>query len=119
MSVVLNDTKYPSRDVTADFARHQFIEYYRMFSNFAYDYYGLDPMISGTFMDPLTYKTLFPIFYFDVSKQSERFDQSVVDITVRMRFGDGLPSNVVAPALIISDRRIVFKSDGVKMNVES
>ena len=52
MSVVLNDTKYPGRDVTADFAKHQFIEYYRMFSNFAQDYYGLDPLTSGNFMDP-------------------------------------------------------------------
>ena len=120
MSVVLNDTKYPGRDVTADFAKHQFIEYYRMFSSFAQDYYGLDPLTSRNFMDPLTYKTLFPIFYFDVSKQSERFNQSVVDVTVRMRFGgSGMPKHVVAHALIISDRRMIFKSDGKKMNIES
>ncbi len=116
----MNDTKYPSRDVIVDFSKHQFIEYYRMFSNFAYDYYGLDPLTSGTFMDPLTYKSLFPIFYFDVSKQSERFNSSVVDVTVRMRFGgDGLPEHVVAHALIISDRRMIFQSDGKKMNIES
>ena len=120
MSVVLNDTKYPSRDVIVDFSKHQFIEYYRMFSNFKLDYYGMDPLTSGTFMDPLTYKTLFPIFYFDVSKQSERFNESVVDVTVRMRFGgDGLAEHVVAHALIISDRRMIFKSDGKKMNIES
>ena len=120
MSVVLNDTKYPGRDVIADFAKHQFIEYYRMFSNFSQDYYGLDPLTSRTFMDPLTYKTLFPIFYFDVSKQSERFNESIVDVTVRMRFGgNGLPKHVVAHALIISDRRMIFQSDGKKMNIES
>ncbi len=120
MSVVLNDTKYPSRDIIVDFSKHQFIEYYRMFSNFAYDYYGMDPLTSGTFMDPLTYKALYPIFYFDVSKQSERFNDSVVDVTVRMRFGgDGLPDHVVAHALIISDRRMVFRGDGKKMNIES
>ena len=118
MSVKLNDTKYPARDVTADFAKHQFIEYYRMFSSFSQDYYGLDPLTSGNSMDPLTYKSLFPIFYFDVSKQSERFDQSVVDVTVRMKFGANVPENVVAHALIISDRRIIFKSDGKKLNVE-
>ena len=120
MNVVLNDTKYPGRDVTADFAKHQFIDYYRMFSSFAQDYYGLDPLTSRNFMDPLTYKKLFPIFYFDVSKQSERFNQSVVDVTVRMRFGGtGMPKSVVAHALIISDRRMIFKSDGKKMNIES
>ena len=118
MSVKLNDTKYPARDVTADFAKHKFVEYYKMFSNFSQDYYGLDPLTSGTSMDLLTYKKLFPIFYFDVSKQSERFAQSVVDVTVRMKFGANVPDNVIAHALIISDRRIIFKSDGQKFNVE-
>ena len=120
MSVVLNDTKYPARDVIADFSKHQFIEYYQMFSSFARDFYGLDPLTSGTFMDPLTYKSLFPIFYFNVSHQSERFNQSVVDVTVHMRFGgSGMPKKVVAYALIISDRRMIFKSDGKRMNIES
>ena len=120
MSVVLNDTKYPARDVIADFSKNQFIEYYQMFSSFARDFYGLDPLTSGTFMDPLTYKSLFPIFYFNVSHQSERFNQSVVDVTVHMRFGgSGMPKKVVAYALIISDRRMIFKSDGKRMNIES
>ena len=77
MSVVLNDTKYPGRDVRADFSKHQFMEYYRMFSSFAQDYYSIDPLTSGNFMDLLTYKTLYPIFYFYVSKQSERFRERV------------------------------------------
>ncbi len=120
MSVVLNDTKYPGRDVMADFKKQQFIEYYRMFSSFSQDYYGLDPITSGTFMDPLTYKKLFPIFYFDVSKQSERFNQSIVDATIRMRFGgNGMPKKCIAHALIISDRRMIFRSDGKNMNIES
>ena len=119
MSVVLNDTKYPGRDVRADFSKHQFMEYYRMFSSFAQDYYNIDPLMSGNFMDPLTYKALYPIFYFDVSKQSERFRQSVVDVTINMRFGgSGIPKKVVAHALIISDRRMIFKSDGSKMNIK-
>ena len=119
MSVVLNDTKYPARDVRADFSKHQFMEYYRMFSSFARDYYGIDPLNSGNFMDPLTYKTLYPIFYIDVSKQSERFRQGVVDVTINMRFGgNGVPKKVVAHALIISDRRMIFKSDGNKMNIK-
>ena len=35
-----------------------------------------------------------------------------------MKFSANVPDKVVAYALIISDRRIIFKSDGVKMNVE-
>ena len=35
VSVVLNDTTYPARDVIADFKKHRYIEYYKMFTEFA------------------------------------------------------------------------------------
>ena len=117
VSVVLNDTKYPARDVTADFAKHKYVEYYKMFTDFTRDYYGLDPLTVGNFVDIINYKEEYPIFYFDVSKQSERLNQGVVDIMVRMRFGKETEAHVRAHALIISDRRIKFQSDGKKMNI--
>ena len=117
VSIVLNDTKYPARDVTADFAKHKFAEYYKMFIDFGRDYYGLDPLTVGNFVDIITFKEEYPIFYFDVSKQSERLNHGVVDIMVRMRFGKETPEHVRAHALIISDRRMKFLSDGKKMNI--
>ena len=57
-----------------------------MFTEFARDYYGLDPLTVGNFVDIITYKEVFPIFYFDVSKQSESVSHNVVDIKIRMRF---------------------------------
>ena len=47
-----------------------------MFTEFARDYYGLDPLTVSNFVDIVTYKEEFPIFYIDVSKQSERISQS-------------------------------------------
>ena len=41
VSVILNDTKYPARDVIADFPKHKYVEYYKMFTEFACDYYGI------------------------------------------------------------------------------
>ena len=117
VSVVLNDTKYPARDVIADFPKHNYVEYYKMFTDFTRDYYGLDPLTVSNFVDMVTYKEEFPIFYIDVSKQSERISQSVVDIKVKMRFAANVGNNVVAHALLISDRRLKFQSDGRKMNV--
>ena len=102
MSVKLNAKKYPARYITADFTQKKVVEYSQTFSNFSRDYYGLDPLTSGTSIDLLTYKKRFPIFYFDVSKQSEIVNRSVVDVTVRMKFDGNLPENVVAHALIIS-----------------
>ena len=43
--------------------------------------------------------------------------QSVVDIKIRMRFAENVGANVVADALVISDRRLKSQSDGKKMNV--
>ena len=117
VSVILNDTKYPARDVIADFPKHKYVEYHKMFQEFTRDYYGLDPLNASNFVDIVTYKEEFPIFYIDVSKQSERISQSVVDIKIKMRFAANVGNNVVAHALLISDRRLKFQSDGRKMNV--
>ena len=117
VSVVLNDTTYPAHDVIADFKKHRYAEYYKMFTEYARDYYGVDPLTVGNFVDIITYKEEFPVFYFDVSKQSERVSQSVVDIKIRMRFAENVGANVVAYALVISDRRLKFQSAGRKMNV--
>ena len=89
----------PARDIHADFKKHKFIEYYK------------------SFIDPISYKEEFPIFYINVSHQSERLTHGVVDIKVQLRFGKNTEANTVAHALIISDRRMKFTSDGSKMNI--
>ena len=85
----LNDTKYPACNVISDFKKHRHVEYYKMFTEFARDYYGLDPLT-------VTYKEEYPVFYFDVSKQSKRVSQILVDIKIRMRFVENVGANVVA-----------------------
>lgn len=65
----------------------------------------------------MTYKEEFPIFYIDVSKQSERISQSIVAIKIRMRFANNVGNDAVAYALLISDRKLKFQSDGRKLNV--
>ena len=117
VNVILNDTRYPARDVIVDFTMHPYVEYYKMFTDFTRDYYGLDPLTCGNWVDMITYKEEYPIFYFDVSKQSEKLKNGVVDIMVRIKFRNETPQHVRAYALIISDRRIKFGSDGNKMNI--
>ena len=67
VSVILNDTKYPARDIIADFPKHKYVEYYKMFQEFTRDYYGTDPLAVSNFVDIVTYKEEFPIFYINVS----------------------------------------------------
>ena len=117
INIKLNDNRYPARDIIADFKKHQYVEYYKMFTDFARDYYGLDPLTCGNWVDLITYKEEYPIFYFNVSKQSEQLNNGVVDITVRIKFQKETPKHVRAYAVIISDRRIKFQSNGKKMNI--
>ena len=107
MSVILNDTKYPARDVIADFPKHKYVEYYKMFTELARDYYSLDPLTVSNFVDIVTYKEEFPIFYIDVSNQSERISHSVVDIKVKMRFAANVGANVVAHALLLELKHLL------------
>ena len=68
-------------------------------------------------MNHVTFKLLYPIHVFDVSKQSERLTEGDVDLTVRMEFSANVPANTQAYVLVISDRMLKFKSDGSKMSV--
>ena len=117
MSVVMNDTEYPALDVGSNFTKHQYMHFYKMFIDFARDFYGIDPLISSSSVTPQAFKDLFPLFIFNVSKQSERINQGVVDVTVKIQFSENVGDHVKAYALVISDRRLKFQSDGKKMNV--
>ena len=73
--------------------------------------------IAGSQVNPAAYKALYPIHLFDVSKQSERLTEGVVDLTVKMEFSENVSANTQAYAFVISDRMFKFKSDGSKMRV--
>ena len=117
MYVVLNNIRYPAIDFHSNFAKNEFDHYFKNMCDFRRKFYGLDQLVSNIAVDPITYKELFPIFVFDVSKQSERLQGGVVDITVEMSFGAAVPANTTAYAVLISDRKMRFQSDGKKMSV--
>ena len=117
ISIMLNNDRYPLNDFTADFVNGRYSNLYWEFMNFRKAYYGIDPRVSSTSVDPLTYKNLYPIFCFDVSRQSERLKTGVTDISLSCTFNEGVAASTVAHAVIISDRRIKFQSNGSKMTV--
>ena len=77
----------------------------------------MDELISNPNFTPLEYKSLYPLFLFDVSKQSEKLKYSTTDIQIKMHFSVNVPANTIAYAVIISDRLINFQSDGNKFSV--
>ena len=115
--VLLNNDRYPLNDFETSFKKNHFDYLYSDFIGFRKKFYGVDPIISSTCVGPLDYKKQYPIICFDVSKQSERLKSGVTDITLQCRFEDNVPDKTIAHVVIISDRKLKFKSDGEKLSV--
>ena len=115
--VLLNNDRYPMNDFETDYTLNHYDQLYYNFQNFINLYYKVDPMVTSTGIGPVAFKSLYPILVFDVSKQSERLKTGVTDITLQVKFTKNPAKNTMAHALIISDRKLRFKSDGEKMSV--
>ena len=115
--VLLNNRRYPAMDYHADFPKNHYNGLYREFYQFMQKFYGISDSVTSTAVDPIDYKHLFPLIVYDVSRQSERIQQAVLDITIQCYFGASAPAKTKAYCLMISDRRLKFKSDGTKANI--
>ena len=120
--VTLNAKRYPDTDYDINFNENRFCRIYGDSSTFRKKFYNMDELVSNHNINPVDYKNLYPIFVFDVTKQSEKLKTAVSDIHIKMRFNtnpahdrDNNPQNVMAYAVIISDRLFHFVSDGSKV----
>ena len=84
---------------------------------FGVKFFGMDKLITHANITPRDYKTLYPLFTFDVSKQKEKLKSSVVDIQIKANFIENVLANTRAFTLVISDKMLSFQSDGNKMSV--
>ena len=114
---MLNSTKYPLVDYNIVFVGQKFSRVYGDVAEFRAKFFNMDELVSSPNITPADYRTLYPLFLFDVSKQSEKIKYSTTDIHVKMHFSMGIPANTEAYAVIISDRLINFQSDGNKFSV--
>ena len=114
--VTLNAKRYPDTDYENDFTVNKFSRIYGDASTFRKKFYNMDELISNSGINPVNYKKLYPLFVFDVTKQSEKLKTSVSDIHIKASFnGANPPANTIAYAVIISDRLFHFVSDGSKI----
>ena len=114
---MLNSTRYPTVDYNIDFAKNMFSRVYGDAVEFRSKFFNVDELISNPNFTPLEYRTMYPLFLFDVSKQSEKLKYSTTDIQIKMSFKDDPPADTQVYGVIISDRLINFQSDGNKFSV--
>ena len=114
---MLNSTRYPTTDYNISFPAQRFSRIYGETAEFRKKFFNIDDLVSNPNFTPSEFKNLYPLFLFDVSKQSEKLKYSTTDIQIKMDFNPGLANNTQVYAVIISDRLINFQSDGNKFSV--
>ena len=115
--VMLNSNRYPSLDYDLDFPSQKIGRAYGDVAEFRSKFFNINELISNPCISVYEYKNLYPLFLFDVSKQSERLKYSTTDIQVKVTFDGNPDPGTEGYAVIISDRLINFQSDGNKMSV--
>ena len=97
--VTLNAKRYPDTDYDNDFNKNQYSRIYGDASSFRKKFFNMDELVSNSGINPLDYKNLFPLYVFDVTKQSEKLKTSVSDIHIKAFFdndpagGNNPPAN--------------------------
>ena len=115
--VMLNSIRYPTADYNISFLAKKFSRVYGDAAEFRSKFFNMDELISNPNINPSDYKDLYPLFLFDVSKQSEKLKYSTTDIQIEMHFSANVPANTHAYVVIISDRLINFQSDGNEFSI--
>ena len=119
--VTLNAKRYPDIDYDNDFTKNQYSRIYGDTALFRKKFFNMDELVSNCGINPTEFKNLYPLYVFDVTKQSEKLKTSVSDIHIKAFFdnnpvgGNNPPVNTMAYAVIISDRLFHFVSDGSKI----
>ena len=115
--VTLNCVRYSAIEYNLSFSNQKLSRVYDDAALFEVKFFGMDELITQSNITPSDYKTLYPLFTFDVSKQKEKLKSSVVEIQIKANFTEIVPANTREFALVISDKMLSFQSDGNKMSV--
>jgi len=105
MFVVLNSRRYLEIDYDdTNFTQLKFSRVYGDAAVFRTKFYNVENLISNPNITPADYKELFPMFVFDVAKQSEKLKNSVTDIQIKAQFSENVAANTEAFAVVINDK---------------
>ena len=98
MYVMLNSTRYRMVDDKVSFPRQQFSRLYA--TSFRWKFYSIDELVSNANITLSEYKSMYPVFVFDISKQSEILKTQVTDIRIKATFDENVPANTQPYAIV-------------------
>ena len=103
----LNSEVYPYTDLNLNFTTGQILILYEMYKSFQETYYGRE---SAPLLSPNEFMTKAPLFVFDVSKQNDSINSTVIDSRIEIIANANLAANTQAFALIIHDKLISYNA---------
>ena len=115
--MALNSDRNPAVDYNLSFANQKLSRVYGDAALFGVKFFGMDELITQYNITPSNYKTLYPLFTFDVSKEKEKLKSRVVDIQIKAHCTENVPASTRVFALVISDMMLSLQSDGNKLSV--
>ena len=115
--VTLNSERYPAVDYDLDFPNNKYSRAFRDAAKFDNSLYGVSEIMTQPNLTALNYKSICPLFVFDVRKQAERLKSTVLDVQIKATFNSNVNAGTKAFAVILSDKLLRIKSDGSQMNV--
>ncbi len=117
MAVYLNNIQYPRTDYDLDISQNRFARLFGDISKFRANYSGVTPELAHCNISPSEWKSLYPFYDCDVTKQSERLKIATIDVKIKVRFAENVPANTQAYALVLSDRKLMMESNGNEFKV--
>ena len=118
ISVSLNSIKYPKTYYRISFDKYQFSRIYGDAAIFRSKFYNIPPSVSNPNIFSGEYKDLYPLFFIDVSKQTDSLQYSTTDIQIEVETTVNIPAETIGYAVLLSDRLAHFQSDGSKFSFE-
>ena len=112
----MNSERYPSNDYITNYDSNQYAQFYNSFKEFKKSYSGDEE--DNDCISHQALKQLLRLYVFDVSKQSERLKNTVVDIRLTFKFGANALANTTAYAVLYHDRIWAIESDGSKQYIK-
>ena len=88
--VKLNSKKYPTIDYNISFPRQKVSRTYGDTALFRSKFFNMDVLVSNFNFTPIEFTELYPLFVFDVSKQSERLKYSTINIQIKAFFDNNV-----------------------------
>ena len=118
--VQMNNTQFPSVCIPADWARNDNGFFYEMQKHARENYLQLpDTYVEGNMLTPASFKDLFTIYCFDVSKQEMTLGSNNITCDLHVKFRDATPANLRVYIAWFNDRTLEMFTDGSPLRIRS